>query len=161
MDGTGNSYVTGVFQGAATFGPGDLNETTLIAAGGTDIFVTKYDAGGALLWAKRAGGTSGDQGFGIATDSTGNSYVIGSFGGTATFGPGEANETTLTAAGGNDIFVANYDANGALLWAKRAGGTGFDRGHGIAKDGAGNSLRDRHVLRHGDLRPRRERARPR
>ena len=45
---------------------------------------------------------------GIATDSAGNSYVTGFFGGTATFGAGEANETMLTSAGINDIFVARF-----------------------------------------------------
>ena len=78
---------------------------------------------GALVWAKRAGGTSSDGGRGIATDGAGNSYVSGRFSGTATFGLGEANQTTLTSAGGPDIFVAKYDPSGALIWAKRAGGT--------------------------------------
>ena len=42
--------------------------------------------------------------------------------GTATFGEGEDNETGLSSAGFRDIFVAEYDRNGGLLWAKRAGG---------------------------------------
>ena len=91
-----------------------------------------------LDWAKRAGGTSFDQGVGIATDGAGHSYVTGSFSGMATFGPGDANQTMLTAAG-SDIFVAKYDANGALVWAKRAGGTSGEEGIGIATDGAGSS----------------------
>ena len=61
-----------------------------------------------LLWATRAGGTSDDEGRGIATTARGDSYVTGVFRGTATFGPGDANETTLTAAGSIDIFVAKY-----------------------------------------------------
>jgi len=46
---------------------------------------------------------------------------------------------TLSSAGGIDIFVANYDPNGLLLWAKRAGGTGHDEGSGIAVNAAGHS----------------------
>ena len=61
---------------------------------------------------------------GIATDGAGNSYVTGNFEDTATFGAGEPNETTLTSAGSSDILVAKYDPSGALVWAKRAGGTG-------------------------------------
>ena len=52
----------------------------------------------ALLWATQAGGT-GDEGLGIATTERGDSYVTGYFSGTATFGAGEPNETTLTPAG--------------------------------------------------------------
>ena len=142
LDGAGNSYVTGAFIGSATFGPGETNETTLTSAGDDDIFVAKYDASGDLVWAKRAGGTGFDAGIGIAVDGSGNSYVTGFFQGSATFGPGETNETTLTSAGFIDIFVAKYDASGDLVWAKQAAGSRgatTDFGQGIAVDGAGNS----------------------
>jgi Thrombospondin type 3 repeat/Beta-propeller repeat len=140
VDSDGSSYVTGSFVGTATFGAGEANETMLTSAGfSADIFVAKYDSGGALVWAKRAGGTDGDQGEGIATDGAGSSYVTGLFRGTATFGAGEANETTLTSAGFSDIFIAKYDSNGTLLWAKGASGGVDDVGFGISIDGAGNS----------------------
>ncbi|MDY6987422.1 MAG: DUF4347 domain-containing protein, partial [Thermodesulfobacteriota bacterium] len=140
IDGSGNSLVTGFFEGTATFGAGETNETTLTSAGTRDIFVAKYAPSGALVWAKKAGGTSRDFGCGIAIDGSGNSLVTGYFQGTATFGAGEANETTLTSAGNFDIFVAKYAPSGALLWAKQAGGTDDDYGDGIAIDGSGNSL---------------------
>ena len=54
---------------------------------------------GKVVWAKRAGGTNADIGFGIAVDGAGNSYVTGAFADAATFGAGETNETTLTSAG--------------------------------------------------------------
>ena len=143
VDGSGNSYVTGFFQGTATFGPGEANETTLTSADGDNVFVAKYDSTGALVWAKRAGGTGVDRGSGIAVDGSGNSYVTGRFQGTATFGPGEANETTLTSADEDNVFVAKYDSTGALVWAKQAvagtGGSAVDRGQGIGVDGSGNS----------------------
>ena len=138
VDGDGNSYVTGSFEGAATFGPNEANLTILTSAGGADIFVAKFDPDGALLWARQAGGTAADNGAGIAVDGSGNSYVTGSFEGTATFGPGEANVTPLTSVGGADIFVAKVDADGALLWAKQAGGASADSGYGIALDGSGS-----------------------
>ncbi|MGH8564957.1 MAG: SBBP repeat-containing protein, partial [Gammaproteobacteria bacterium] len=140
VDSSGNSYVTGRFRDTATFGPGEANETMLTSVGVNDVFVAKYDSLGDLVWAKRAGGTGSlDEGFGIAVDSSGNSYVTGQFTGTATFGPGEINETMLTSAGFSDVFVAKYDSTGALVWAKQAGGTSFDEGRGIAVDGSGNS----------------------
>ena len=64
--------------------------------------------------------------------------MTGLFVGSATFGPGETNETTLSA-GSFEIFVAKYDASGDLVWAKRACGTGIDFGAGIGVDGSGNS----------------------
>ena len=139
VDGSGNSYVTGYFEGSATFGQGQANQTVLTAAGGADIFVAKYNSSGALQWAKRAGGTVDEVGYGIGVDSSGNSYVTGYFEGSATFGQGQANQTLLTAAGGSDIFVAKYNSSGALQWAKRAGGTVDEAGYGIAVDSSGNS----------------------
>jgi hypothetical protein len=97
-----DSYVTGRFRGTATFGEGEPNETTLTSAGGSDIFVAKYDRDGALLWATRAGGGSLDFRLGIATTERGDSYVTGAFEGTATFGQG-ANERPRSPLMGGSI----------------------------------------------------------
>jgi len=139
FDSSGNSYIAGIFRGSATFGPGEVNETLLTSAGGGDIVVAKYDSAGQLIWATRAGGTGFDNGEGVVIDSLGNSYVTASFSSTATFGPGEVNETLLTSAGGGDIVVAKYDSAGQLIWATHAGGTGNDAGLGIGIDASGNS----------------------
>jgi len=129
VDANGNSYVTGYFWGNATFGT-----TTLTSSGQYDIFVAKMDSNGNWLWAKQAGGTSYDDGYSIAVDDNGNSYVTGYFYGSATFGT-----TTLTSSGNEDIFIAKLDINGNWLWAKQAGGTDDDYGKGIAVDDNGNS----------------------
>lgn len=139
VDGSANSYVTGLFVGSATFGPGQANQTNLTSSGSDDIFVAKYDTNGLLQWARRAGGPDSDGGLAVAADGFGNSYVAGFFSTTATFGPGQANVTTLASAGDRDVFVAKYDAAGALQWAKRAGGTSQEQGLAIAVDGSGNS----------------------
>jgi hypothetical protein len=134
---SGDSYVTGVFHDATTFGAGEANETVLEAVGGgAALFVAKYARNGTLLWATSASGTSNIESEGIATDPGGNSYVTGSFEGTATFGTGEPNEAVLSGAG---IFVAKYAGDGTLLWATSAGGASFDAGKGIAADSRGGS----------------------
>ena len=69
---------------------------------------------GAAGWVKRAGGSSADFGFGVSVLSDGSAVVTGYFNGTATFGPGEANETTLTSAGDDDVFIAKYHPDGTL-----------------------------------------------
>ena len=120
----GSALVTGGFGGSATFGSGEAEETTLISAGGEDIFIARYNPDGTLAWAKRAGGREeqGDQGNDIATFADGSALVTGCFWGSATFGSGEAGETTLTAADAYQIFIALYNSDGTLAWAKRAGG---------------------------------------
>ena len=132
VDDNGNSYVTGGFYGSSC----SFSTITLINSSieYSDIFVAKIDYNGNWLWAKQAGGTGYDAGYGIAVDTNGNSYVTGEFDGSATFGT-----TTFTSSGGSDIFVAKLDSNGNWLWAKQAGGTDDDYGKGIAVDNNGNS----------------------
>jgi len=130
VDGDGNAYVTGVFYGTADFG-----SYSLTSAGGSDIFVAKFDSGGTVQWAKSMGGASSqDYGRGIAVDGDGNAYVSGSFGYTADFG-----SYSLTSAGGSDIFVTKLDSGGTVQWAKSMGGAYSDGGYGIAVDGDGNT----------------------
>jgi hypothetical protein len=97
--------------------------------------VAKLDNTGKFVWATQAGGASFDQGTGISVDNCGNSYVTGSFSGTATF-----DSFTLVSAGYTDIFVAKLDKNGKFIWATQAGGIGGnDEGLGISVDNCGNS----------------------
>jgi len=138
VDRAGNSYVTGYFSGTATFGAGEVNETVLTSANTAEFFVARYDSDGSLTWVKQAFGSTDDYGVDIAVDGSGNCFVTGFFYGTATFGAGEASETVLTSAGTGDIFIAMYDRDGSLLWARHAGGTGVPAGDGIAVDGAGS-----------------------
>ena len=74
----------------------------------------------------RAGGTGNDRGYGITSLGDGSSIVTGYFEGTASFG-----DTTLTSAGGVDVFTAKLNRDGSYAWAKQAGGTGADLGLGI------------------------------
>jgi len=127
--------ITGNFQGTATFGPGEGGQTVMTSAGIVDIFVARYNTDGSLAWAKRAGGNRNDYGNGIAALPDGSVAVIGNFitvDSPAVFGPGEAGETGLTSAGGSDIFLAKFAANGTLAWVKQAGGTSWEYGQGVA-----------------------------
>jgi len=93
---------------------------------------------GNYVWAKKFGDIGNDVGYGIAVDSSGNTYTTGSFNGTVDFdpGPGTAN---LTSAGGNDIFITKLDANGNYVWAKNLGGSSEEIGHSITVDSSGNT----------------------
>jgi hypothetical protein len=131
VDASGNTYIVGYFGSATiTFG-----STTLTNAGPMDIFLTKYDPNGNVVWAKRAGGTTSDEAYSVAVDTSGNVFVAGIFHSTTIiFG-----STTLTNAGNYDIFLAKYDSNGNVLWAKRAGGAGLDRAYSVTVDVSGNA----------------------
>jgi len=106
VDGVGNCYVTGGFTNSATFGAGEVNETALFGVSVSGIFVAKYSPSGALAWAKGASSSSSN-GNEIAVDGAGNSYVIGYFEISTTFGLGEVNQVTLVG-GGHEIFLAKY-----------------------------------------------------
>ncbi len=126
-----STVVTGHFSDSATFGKDEANESVLVSDGEYDIFVARYNPDGTLIWAKRAGGTNYERGYGITTLSDDSTVVTGWFRDSATFGKGEANETVLLCDGNYDIFVARYNPDGTLAWAIRAGGTDSDRGYGI------------------------------
>ena len=133
------SYTTGKV-GVGTLSPnanlhveGNVYVSSNLEVGRTTISTTVSDGVPTVSWAKSIGGTGSDYGRGIATDSSGNVYVIGKYSGSFTIG-----STTLTSAGSNDVFVAKYDTSGTAQWARSIGGTGSDTGYGIATDSAGN-----------------------
>jgi len=129
-DNDGNTYVTGHFNGTATFG-----SITLTSDGNDeDVFAAKIDSDGDFVWAVRAGGTHADYGYGIAIDAVSNVYLIGQYRGTATFGA----TTLLSDEDHSEVFVAKIARNGSFVWAIRAGGTSDDSGRNIALDGLGN-----------------------
>jgi hypothetical protein len=67
-DNAGNVYIAGKFSGTnVDFDPSPA-VYLLSSAGGTDAFVTKYNAAGQFQWAFRFGGNSLDEVQGIAID---------------------------------------------------------------------------------------------
>ena len=94
-------YVTGTFEGSATFG-----NITLVSVGDFDIFVAKLDPNGTWASAVSAGGSLEDYARGISVDSFGNVYISGRFDESSTFG-----EKTVQSTGDNNTFIAKLDAN--------------------------------------------------
>jgi hypothetical protein len=88
---------------------------------------------GVTPWARRFGGTGTEGGLAVAVDASGNLLVAGYFGGTINLGG-----SSLTSAGGSDVFVAKYTAAGLHLWSKRFGGTSEDLVRSVAVDGNGD-----------------------
>lgn len=136
LDESGNIYATGTFEGTADFDPGPGN-LYLNASGWCDVFVSKLDADGNLIWAKQLGGADLDEVNSVAVSSNGEVYTMGYFSSTADFDPG-AGTFNLVSAGAYDIYVSKLDANGDFLWAKQMGGTSYDIGSAVVLDATGN-----------------------
>ena len=130
VDASGNTLVTGWFNSPSiTFG-----STTLTNTGTQNVFLTKYDANGNVIWAKKAGGTTSDGANSVTVDASGNIYIAGFFNSpTISFG-----SISLTNSGNYNFFVAKYDANGNIIWARNAGGTSDNCANAVAVDNSGN-----------------------
>ena len=127
VDSQGNSILAGYYQAGALFG--DLAVTN---AGVSDAFIAKYDSAGSILWVRTVGGTGEETANSVAVDADDNCYLTGYFQKAASFG-----STSLTNRGGVDLFLAKYDPNGTLLWARSAGGPGEDIAFAVATDPQG------------------------
>lgn len=89
-----------------------------------------------FTWAKSARGNKSDEILSTTTDANGNTYAVGYYTDTVIFGL-----DTLRSFGIQyeaDVFIAKYDANGNVLWARAAGGYYGDRATGVAIDASGN-----------------------
>jgi len=104
VDGAGNIYLSGWFEGTVNFNTGSGKSQNLTSAGGNDSFVRKVDPAGKFLAAARAGGIGGDSGRGIAVDAAGNVFQTGFFSQTANFSP-TGTYTLSSAAGSPDGFM--------------------------------------------------------
>ena len=85
FDGNNSIYVTGNMHGTTTFnaGPGAVNFASI---GNDDIFVSAYDATtGSFLWAKDAGSSGEDMGWGLDTSRTNALYLGGYYANVSTF----------------------------------------------------------------------------
>src|SRR6185295_7634693 len=96
-DSSGNVTLTGNFTQVIDFGKGRLT-----SAGAGDIYVAKLaGADGTTVWSRFFGGTGDDLGKGVATDSSGNIFLTGTFGSPSVdFGGG-----ALTNRGADALFV--------------------------------------------------------
>jgi hypothetical protein len=117
-DGVGNVYLAGTTGGS-------LQGANL---GGTDSFLTKYDAAGTLLWTRQLGSTVDDDGRNVYADGAGNVYISG-----FTSGSLQGSNAGLT-----DAFVSKYNSTGALQWTRQLGTTSTDYSYGVTADASGN-----------------------
>ena len=141
LDGAGNIYTTGQFSLTVDFNPGS-GVANLASAGGFDIFVSKLDANGIYLWAKRIGSIYDDVGGALALGS-GCILMTGYFQGTVDFDPAAGSVYNLTAFGSSlnkDNFILKIDFDGNFGWARQLGGAGDDVGSFVLPTADGGVL---------------------
>jgi len=144
IDAAKNVYVLGTFYDSTRIDTAQLY-------GDENMFLAKYDAGGHLLWLRsltRALDATYVNSYGaaIAVDGDGNSYIGGNFRDSIMLG---GIKLFSASSGLDDIFLAKYDANGDVVWAKRAGGSGRDviaYGTSSGQQGSGMKLDDKGFL---------------
>ncbi len=90
-----------------------------------------------VVYSTLIGGGANETGAGIAVDSSGNGYVIG----TTTSMDFPVTPPIQTAAGGGkDVFIIKFNTSGSgIAYSTYLGGSGDDIGAAIAVDGSGNA----------------------
>ncbi|MCK4344242.1 MAG: SBBP repeat-containing protein, partial [Bacteroidales bacterium] len=134
----GNIYLIGYITGTANVdstGTGIFDAQSITSNGGSDIFLAKYNTAGTLQWKTNLGSTGEDIGYGLNIFEN-LLHFTGYFSDTVIF-----KVDTIISADSTDVFFGVVDMDGNPIAAKSiqgSGGTGCDRGQGIAYDGQGN-----------------------
>jgi len=136
ISGDDSIYVTGSFKGTVDFDPG-----TAVASrdslGNSDIFVSKFNSLGNLLWVQTWGGSGDDAGYAITVDNDGMVYTVGKFFGSVDFNPGVGVDGHISA-GLHDAFLSKSNSGGGFQWAQSWGGNGEDAASAIDLDSENN-----------------------
>jgi len=133
LDASGNAYVAGTTT-SANFPTLNPFQSTIGDSSSGDAFVTKFSSAGALGYSTYLGGNGSDTGYGIAVDSTGNTYITGQT--TSTNFP-TVNPVQTSSLGG--AFVTKLNSAGSALFYSTYLGAFPDVARGIAVDSAGNA----------------------
>lgn len=128
IDKAGNIYATGYFQDEVDADLSSGGRLLSVATGGYNIFISKSDSNGKLIWAQQVGNFKSINSRSISLDSDdGDIYVTGSFTDLVDFdpGPGVAN---LAPAGLENTYILKLDNGGNYIWAKCI--ASLERNHG-------------------------------
>jgi hypothetical protein len=116
-DFSGNVLATGYFTSASI----TIDTITLINHGNYDVFLVKYDGESNVKWAKGIGGPGTENPNSMFTDQFGNAYIGGYYTSPAL----NLGEQILNNPGYSTAFLAKFNPEGNLLWAKNIGEGGM------------------------------------
>ncbi|HXB12918.1 MAG TPA: hypothetical protein VNZ45_13105, partial [Bacteroidia bacterium] len=127
--------MTGWFSDTAIFG----HDTLVNNVAGYESFLAKYDSNGNVLWAKQTTGHSSDNYCEVSylsTDVQGNVYLTGAYQDTVTFGY----LSLVTSVNKANAFLAKYNSNGSIIWAKQPQFciSNTTSGNAVTTDASGN-----------------------
>jgi len=134
----GEAYITGQTEGYHPVTPGAPQSTF---GGYFDAYVTKLNtSGSALVYSTYLGGNGGDQGSGIAVDSSGNAIAAG-FTASTNFPVKNAFQPNMTGNNyPNDAFVTKLNSGGTgFVYSTYLGGSNYSFANGVAVDSSGNA----------------------
>ena len=137
VDASGNAYLTGETDSLGFPVTAGVFQPTL--RGTNNVFITKVNTGGTgLVYSSFLGGSAEDCGAGVAVDTGGNAYVVGTTD-SVDFPTANAFQSTYRGTVSN-AFVTKVNAAGsALIYSTYLGGTKEDSGTAIAVDAAGDA----------------------
>lgn len=136
LDPSGNAYLTG-YTASPDFPVRNAFQSTF--KGVYDVFLTKVDSTGALLFSTYLGGSQVDSGLGVAVDDLGNAYLTG-YTSSVDF-PTTPDAIQLHKNGSTvkiDAFISKLNTLGTLVYSTYFGGSDNDYGQSIAIDNEGN-----------------------
>ncbi|MFT6322781.1 MAG: hypothetical protein ACJAWO_000325 [Halieaceae bacterium] len=112
IDSNGDIYISGKFNGSATFG------TITLSGIGEEGFIAKLSSSGQVLWVETMGGLGSDAALGVEVDNIGGVYVCGYVELAATFDTLSITPQGVSSFNLYENFVAKYDTSGNAQWVK-------------------------------------------
>jgi hypothetical protein len=138
-DNGGNIYAAGsiVGTGSYTFGG---SVSTSGASTSTNGLLVRYNSTGAAQWASSTASGAGASAFtGVATDASGNVFVVGTITEAGSFDFGHGVHVDGAYVFGSSLVLVKYDASGAAQWATTVvHATGATSYAAVATDSSGN-----------------------
>jgi len=126
IDSMSNIYITGYFQDSISI------NGTIMVNDARDLLLVKLNANGNLIWARQAFAENFVMGSSIKSNSNGDNYIIGQYGGSALFG-----SYNISTTNAYDMFLTRFNNTGTCL-----GITHFGQASGscLALNNAGNAI---------------------
>jgi hypothetical protein len=116
-DEAGNSYLIGDFSGSMEYKLPTGGKTFSTEEGAANIYITKVDRRGRVMWVKFIEGEAYNKGKSIVANSEGTVYVNGYFSKSIN-ATGILGEKSATAIGKRDVFIAKFNMDGDPEWIR-------------------------------------------